>query len=136
MQTVRTKRNKEYPDVIDEILRITSINQQLNILFDKYKPKIVYSESVGTPVGKERKLAYIWGVFACLADKHKFQLIQINAKHVKKRITGFANAAKDDIKTKLIADLNLESKYLDQSEHAFDALAIAITGINENENGK
>ncbi|MCK4454319.1 crossover junction endodeoxyribonuclease RuvC [Candidatus Parcubacteria bacterium] len=106
--------------------RLKKINQELNKIIRKYKPKVLAVENVyffknlktAMPVSQAK------GVILFTASRKKIPIYEFTPPQVKMAITGYGRAEKKEIQKTIKSILNL--KEIPKSDDAADALAIAV----------
>ena len=105
--------------------RLLFIKNKLSLIVKKYNPNISAIEQifVGPGIGSSLKLGMARGVSILVLAQAGLQIREIPPKLVKKTVTGYGSASKDQIKSMIEKLLNIIPKNEDSS----DALAIAIS---------
>ena len=105
--------------------RLLFVKKQLSLIVKKYDPNISAIEQifVGPGSGSSLKLGMARGVSILVLAQAGLQIKELPPKLVKKTITGYGSASKDQIKSMIEKLLNIIPKNEDSS----DALAIAIS---------
>ena len=121
---IETNKNKKEED------RLYEIFNDLNILIDKWKPNIAavekfffYKSSTTISVVQAR------GVIMMVLSSKKIQVSEYAPAQVKLTITGSGKASKEEVIESVMYQLNL--KYAPKPDDSADALAIALTKLNE-----
>ena len=142
---LKTKGKKAKPKAIDYGCIITSpdlspgdrlkiINNELNKLIKKYRPKIMAVESLyffknlktAMPVSQAK------GVILLTAAKKKIPVYEFTPLQVKMAVTGYGKAEKKQVQEMIKVLLDLEKKPKDKNKRkddATDALGIALCYI-------
>ena len=134
---IRTKKKGEKLETIDygcittkpELSpgeRLKKINNELNKLIKKYKPKVLAVENIyffknlktAMPVSQAK------GVILLTAAKKKIPVYEFSPLQVKMTICGYGRATKQQIQRMIKEILNLPK--LPKSDDAADALSIAV----------
>jgi crossover junction endodeoxyribonuclease RuvC len=105
--------------------RLVKIGEELKSLFEKYKPSQVVVEKIflGKNVDSAFKLGQVRGVAIYEAQKTNVKVVEYAAREVKKGITGFGAAEKEQVRFLVLNYLKIkENIQID----AADALALAI----------
>ena len=112
------------------------LSERITIFYDCFKDKIAHFEvtdlALETPfLGKNAqnflKLGYLRGTLYLLAHQHKLQLHEFSPREVKKSITGFGGASKDQVERvimQLFPKLGAQKK-----QDVTDALAITLCAL-------
>ena len=105
--------------------RLLFIKNKLSLIIKKYNPNISAIEQifVGPGTGSSLKLGMARGVSILVLAQAGLQIKELPPKLVKKTVTGYGSASKDQIKSMIEKLLNIIPKNEDSS----DALAIAIS---------
>ena len=105
--------------------RLLFIKNKLSLIVKKYDPNISAIEQifVGQGTGSSLKLGVARGVSILVLAQAGLQIKELPPKLVKKTVTGYGSASKDQIKSMIEKLLNIIPKNEDSS----DALAIAIS---------
>ncbi len=105
--------------------RLLFLENKLSVIVKKYNPNLSAIEQifVGPGTGSSLKLGMARGVSILVLTQAGLQIKELPPKLVKKTITGYGSASKDQIKSMIIKLLNIIPKNEDSS----DALAIAIS---------
>ena len=105
--------------------RLLFIKNKLSLIVKKYNPNISAIEQifVGRGTGSSLKLGMARGVSILVLAQAGLQIKELPPKLVKKTVTGYGSASKDQIKSMIEKLLNVIPKNEDSS----DALAIAIS---------
>ena len=105
--------------------RLLFIKNKLSLIVKNYDPNISAIELifVGPGTGSSLKLGMARGVSILVLAQARLQIKEIPPKLVKKTVTGYGSASKDQIKSMIEKLLNIIPKNEDSS----DALAIAIS---------
>ena len=105
--------------------RLLFIKNKLSLIVKKYDPSISAIEQifVGPGTGSSLKLGMARGVSILVLAQAGLQIKELPPKLVKKTVTGYGSASKDQIKSMIEKLLNIIPKNEDSS----DALAIAIS---------
>ena len=105
--------------------RLLFIKNKLSLIVKKYDPNISAIEQifVGPGTGSSLKLGMARGVSILVLAQARLQIKEIPPKQVKKTVTGYGSASKDQVKSMIEKLLNIIPKNADSS----DALAIAIS---------
>lgn len=105
--------------------RLRKIGEELSVVFQKYNPTCVVVEKVflGKNVDSAFKLGHVRGVAFYEAERVNAQVVEYAAREVKKGITGYGAAEKEQVRY-------LVSNFLKIKEEiqidAADALALAV----------
>ena len=105
--------------------RLLFLENKLSVIVKKYNPNLSAIEQifVGPGTGSSLKLGMARGVSILVLTQAGLQIKELPPKLVKKTITGYGSASKDQIKSMIEKLLNIIPKNEDSS----DALAIAIS---------
>ena len=105
--------------------RLLFLKNNLSVIIKKYDPNISAIEQifVGPGTGSSLKLGMARGVSILVLAQAGLQIRELTAKLVKKTVTGYGSASKDQIKSMIEKLLKIVHKNEDSS----DALAIAIS---------
>ena len=108
--------------------RLAYLFEHLTCCFEQYEPDAVSLEK--TLVGRGRcdslKLAFARGICLCVAGIFKVPVHEYPPTHVKKMITGYGAASKDQIAFMVKEQLSIKAEI---SSDESDALAIALSCI-------
>jgi len=118
--SIKTKAKSDLPE------RLAIINQELNIIIKKYKPKLIAVEQLffckniktALAVGQAR------GVVLLTIKQNKVQFVEYTPLQVKQAVAAYGQASK--IQVQKMVKLLLNLKEPPKSDDAADALAIAI----------
>ena len=115
---------------LDDGKRLLEIKNQLQKILNKYNPNISVIEKtfVGSGSISSLKLGMARGASMIALSEAGLSIKELSPKFVKKTITGYGSASKEQIKSMIVKLLNIVPKNEDSS----DALAIAISGQNIN----
>lgn len=105
--------------------RLAKIGEELNTIFKKYKPSHVVVERIfmGKNVDSAFKLGHVRGVAMYEAQMAGAKIVEYAAREVKKGITGYGAAEKEQVRFLVLNYLKIkENIQID----AADALALAI----------
>ena len=121
---IETNKNKKEED------RLYEIFNDLNTLIDHWKPDIAavekfffYRSSTTISVVQAR------GVIMMVLASKKIRVSEYAPSHVKLTIAGSGKASKEEVIESVMYQLNL--KYAPKPDDSADALAIALTKLNE-----
>ena len=105
--------------------RLLFLNNKLKVIVEKYDPNLSAIEQifVGPGTGSSLKLGMARGVSILVLAQAGISIKELPPKLVKKTVTGYGSASKDQIKSMIEKLLNIIPKNEDSS----DALAIAIS---------
>ena len=105
--------------------RLLFLKNKLNVIVEKYDPNLSAIEQifVGPGTGSSLKLGMARGVSILVLAQAGIGIKELPPKLVKKTVTGYGSASKDQIKSMIEKLLNIIPKNEDSS----DALAIAIS---------
>ena len=105
--------------------RLLFLENKLSVIVKKYNPNLSAIEQifVGPGTGSSLKLGMARGVSILVLAQAGLQIKELPPKLVKKTVTGYGSASKDQIKSMIEKLLNIIPKNEDSS----DALAIAIS---------
>ena len=105
--------------------RLLFLDKKLSVIVKKYNPNLSAIEQifVGPGTGSSLKLGMARGVSILVLAQAGLQIKELPPKLVKKTVTGYGSASKDQIKSMIEKLLNIIPKNEDSS----DALAIAIS---------
>ncbi|MFH1727482.1 MAG: crossover junction endodeoxyribonuclease RuvC [Pseudomonadota bacterium] len=109
--------------------RIKHIYIELEKIIEKFKPNSISLEKVFVKINPNTalKLGYVRGLLYLLSSQNHIPLAEYSAKEVKKGITGYGQAEKEQVMMMVKNLLNISDiKYLDES----DALGLAIYHAN------
>jgi Holliday junction resolvasome RuvABC endonuclease subunit len=134
LQRTEKSKNKQVRASADKLVRARQLRQAFVEL-----EKDAHMNAGEVPSGSQsatasNALGIATGVLAC----HSKPLIEVNPTEVKKAVTGYSTASKEEMvewATNLWPDLQwikgkaFQSKYASQNEHMADALAIVYTAI-------
>ena len=111
---------------LDDGKRLLEIKNQLQIIIKQYKPNISVIEKifVGSGSISSLKLGMARGASMVALAESGLIINELSPKFVKKTVTGYGSASKEQIKSMIKKLLNIIPKNEDSS----DALAIAISG--------
>ena len=110
----------------DDGKRLLEIKNQLQKIINKYNPNISMIEKtfVGSGSISSLKLGMARGASMIALSEAGIIIKELSPKFIKKTVTGYGNASKEQIKSMIEKLLNIVPKNEDSS----DALAIAISG--------
>jgi len=117
---IETTKDEELPQ------RLAMLNQQLEIILEKYKPdeiaieELFFSKAVSTAL----LVAHARGVIYLRAVHHCGHIFQYKPNQVKQAVTGVGNADKKQMQEMVRIILGLRS--VPKPDDAADALAVAI----------
>lgn len=117
--------------------RIFEISEQLEDLFEEYRPQMTVVENIflGKNADSAFKLGHIRGICLMLAAKSQSELVEYAAKSVKKGITGNGSATKEQVQMILYAQLGLRGAVAASERiDASDALSLAYYHARQIEN--
>jgi len=105
--------------------RLLFLKNRLTFIVEKYDPNLSAIEQifVGPGTGSSLKLGMARGVSILVLAKAGLSIKELPPKLVKKSVTGYGSASKDQIKSMIKRLLNIVPKNEDSS----DALAVAIS---------
>ena len=105
--------------------RLLFLTNKLTFIIEKYNPNVSAIEQifVGPGTGSSLKLGMARGVSILVLAKAGLSIRELPPKLVKKSVTGYGSASKDQIKSMIEKLL----KVVPKNEDSSDALAIAIT---------
>jgi crossover junction endodeoxyribonuclease RuvC len=105
--------------------RLLFIKNKLSLIVKKYNPNISAIEQifVGRGTGSSLKLGMARGVSILVLAQAGLQIKELPPKLVKKTVTGYGSASKDQIESMIEKLLNI----IPNNEDSSDALAIAIS---------
>ena len=105
--------------------RLLFLKNKLKVIVEKYDPNLSAIEQifVGPGTGSSLKLGMARGVSILVLAQAGISIKELPPKLVKKTVTGYGSASKDQIKSMIEKLLNIIPKNEDSS----DALAIAIS---------
>ena len=105
--------------------RLLFLKNKLTVIIEKYDPNLSAIEQifVGPGTGSSLKLGMARGVSILVLAQAGLSIKELAPKLVKKTVTGYGSASKDQIKSMIEKLLNIIPKNEDSS----DALAIAIS---------
>ena len=111
---------------LDDGKRLLEIKIQLQKIINKYNPNISIIEKtfVGSGSISSLKLGMARGASMIALSEAGIIIKELSPKLIKKTVTGYGNASKEQIKSMIEKLLNIVPKNEDSS----DALAIAISG--------
>ena len=111
---------------LDDGKRLLEIKNQLLLIIDQYNPKISVIEKifVGSGSISSLKLGMARGASMIALAEAGLIVNELSPKFVKKTVTGYGSASKEQVKSMIEKLLNIVPKNEDSS----DALAIAISG--------
>ncbi len=116
---IRTSSNGNQPR------RLCQIYRNLDELIQEYNPSVMVVESLFHGVNSQSlmKLCQARGIVLLLGEIHKMEIFEYAPRQIKKGITGYGNAAKDQVLFMVCKLLQIsELKSLDEA----DALALAL----------
>lgn len=107
--------------------RLKAIYSEISEAIEKYQPEVCAIEDVffGVNARSAFALGQARGIALFSAVNHELEIHEFAPAKIKQTITGNGRATKDQVAFMVTALLNLESP--PKSEHAADALAIALT---------
>ncbi len=114
--------------------RLKEIHEQLHLLLEKWSPDVLVMEEVFVLKQFPKAaitLGEVRGVIRLAAEEAEVPVMEIRPTEVKSALTGSGRARKEQIQRAIRRLLGIE-KELD-SNHAADALALALTGLSRNE---
>ena len=113
---------------LDDGKRLLEIKTQLQKIIKKYNPNMSVIEKtfVGSGSISSLKLGMARGASMIALAEAGLNIKELSPKFVKKTVTGYGSASKEQIKSMIEKLLNIVPKNEDSS----DALAIAISGQN------
>ncbi|MDC3140758.1 crossover junction endodeoxyribonuclease RuvC [Alphaproteobacteria bacterium] len=113
------------PSISSVGARLLFLENKLSVIVKKYNPNFSAIEQifVGPGTGSSLKLGMARGVSILVLAQAGLQIKELPPKLVKKTVTGYGSASKDQIKSMIEKLLNIIPKNEDSS----DALAIAIS---------
>lgn len=104
------------------------------------KVKIVCAEKMSFPRSSSvaAKMAMTWGALTALCEVRNLPLLQASPQEVKKRVTGAADASKEQVERAMRRRFPAAQKLVrklpkGQHEHAWDALASAVACLDSDE---
>jgi crossover junction endodeoxyribonuclease RuvC len=105
--------------------RLVKIGEELKTIFEKYKPSHIVIERIflGKNVDSAFKLGHVRGVAIYEAQKLNAKIVEYAAREVKKGITGYGAAEKEQVRFLVRNFLKIKE---DIQIDAADALALAI----------
>ena len=111
---------------LDDGKRLLEIKNQLQSIINKYNPSMSVVEKifVGSGSISSLKLGMARGASMIALAEARLSINELSPKFVKKTVTGYGSASKEQIKSMIEKLLNVVPKNEDSS----DALAIAISG--------
>ena len=111
---------------LDDGKRLLEIKNQLQKIINKYNPNMSVIEKtfVGSGSISSLKLGMARGASMIALSEAGLSIKELSPKFVKKTITGYGSASKEQIKSMIEKLLNIVPKNEDSS----DALAIALSG--------
>jgi crossover junction endodeoxyribonuclease RuvC len=115
-------------------LRLKTIYDELNGLFEKWKPVLVVMEEVFVLKQYPKaaiQLGEVRGVVYLAAQERNIPVVEVKPTEVKSALTGSGRADKEQIKKAIQRLLQMEGTL--RSSHAGDALALALIGLSRNE---
>lgn len=127
--TIRTEPDTSLP------LRLKTIYDELTKLFKEWQPGLVVMEDVFVLHQFPKaaiQLGEVRGVIHLAAQESDLPVLEVRPTEVKSALTGSGRADKEQIKKTIQRILRIEGPI--RSNHAGDALALALTGLTRNEN--
>ncbi|MDD4902435.1 MAG: crossover junction endodeoxyribonuclease RuvC [Patescibacteria group bacterium] len=111
--------------------RLETLNDELEKIIQKYQPALAVVEELffynnaktAIVVGQAR------GVILLACRKNKIPIVELTPLQVKQTISGYGQAGKEQVQKMVKILLNL--KEIPKPDDAADALAIAISAVNE-----
>ena len=111
--------------------RLETLNNELEKIIRKYQPALAAVEELffqnniktAIAVGQAR------GVILLICRKNKVPIVELTPLQVKQTISGYGQAGKEQVQKMVKLLLNL--KEIPRPDDAADALAIAISAVNE-----
>lgn len=109
--------------------RIYFIHEHIHELIQKFSPEVVAMEDifVAKNASSALKLGHARGATMVAAGRSNLPLVEYTANHVKKAITGYGHASKEQIQKMVKSLLKLPGEAFTD---ASDALAVAICHAN------
>lgn len=126
--TIRTKAGSPTP------LRLREIHDQIHLLMGKWSPDVLVMEEVFVLKQFPKaaiSLGEVRGVIHLAAQEMGIPVMEIRPTEVKSALTGSGRARKEQIQKVIRRILGIEREL--DSNHAADALALALTGLSRNE---
>ena len=119
---------------LDDGKRLLKIKNQLQKIINEYNPHMSVIEKifVGSGSISSLKLGMARGASMIALADAKLSINELSPKFIKKTVTGYGSASKEQIKSMIEKLLNIVPKNEDSS----DALAIAISGQHISYNNK
>ncbi len=127
--TIRTEPESPLP------FRLKTIYDELKRLFQNWQPGLLVMEDVFVLKQFPKaavQLGEVRGVIHLAAQESNLPVLEIRPTEVKCALTGSGRADKEQIKKTIQRILRIDGPI--QSNHAGDALALALTGLSRNEN--
>ncbi|MDR1364361.1 MAG: crossover junction endodeoxyribonuclease RuvC [Oscillospiraceae bacterium] len=117
-------------------LRLEEIYERMNIILNEFSPDIIAIESIYFQNNQKTAIAvaHARGIIILSAQKLKIPIYEFTPLQVKKTLTGYGKATKQQIMLMTKKILNLTN--LPKQDDAADALAIAICGSLHKNNFK
>lgn len=112
--------------------RLRIINNELSKIIRIYRPEILAMENVffAKNLKSAKQVTQAEGVILLTAAKKKIPIYQFTPLEIKMAITNYGWAKKIKVQKKIEKMLNL--KEVSYSNHAIDALAVALTYLSKN----
>jgi crossover junction endodeoxyribonuclease RuvC len=115
-------------------LRLKTIYDELNGLFEKWRPDLLVMEEVFVLKRYPKaaiQLGEVRGVVYLAAQRRDLPVVDVKPTEVKSALTGSGRADKEQMKRAIQRILRMEGPL--HSSHAGDALALALTGLSRSE---
>ena len=110
--------------------KLVRLDTELEKLMNQYKPSEVAVEKIflGKNADSAFKLGHVRGVCMMQAKKHGADIFEYAPRRVKKIVTGFGAADKDQVRWMVLSLLKIKSS---EKDDATDALALAVCHSRE-----
>jgi crossover junction endodeoxyribonuclease RuvC len=115
--------------------RLKTIYDEVKRVFQEWEPSLVVLEEVFVSRQFPKaalQLGEVRGVIHLAAQESGLPVLEVRPTEVKSALTGSGRADKDQIRKTIQRILRIEDPI--RSDHAGDALALALTGLTRNEN--
>lgn len=114
------------PRGLEFAARLHSLYEMLDEVFSRWNPSEVIIEKVflGPNVDSAFKLGHARGLCLAVASRYRCRIREMAPRAVKKAVTGYGAASKDQVSLAIISWLGLETRGI--RHDATDALALAV----------
>lgn len=112
--------------------RIKTLYEEIRKIIKAYKPDAVVVEDIffAKSIKSALGLGQARGVIILAATLEKIPVYEYSALEVKKAVTGYGKADKNQVKEMVVRILNIKSNMRQLTEDSADALALAICHVN------